>query len=67
MSDMNQKNNKPVILAIFGKSAAGKDTLKDILRNWPAFHIMRQWTTRPMRELEVQDCEYHFCSIAEFT
>ena len=67
MRDMNLKTNKPVILAIFGKSAAGKDTLKDILRNYPTFNIMQQWTTRPMRDNECQNYEYHFCSIEDFT
>jgi len=67
MKDTNPKTSKPVVLAIFGKSAAGKDTLKDMLRNYPTFHIMRQWTTRPMRDNEKQDAEYHFCSVEEFT
>ena len=59
--------SKPCILAIFGKSAAGKDTAKWLLRQYPSIEPILQWTTRPKRENEKQDVDYHFCSVEEFT
>lgn len=59
--------NKPCILAIFGKSAAGKDTAKWYLQQYPNVQSILQWTTRPKRENEIQDKDYHFCTIEEFT
>ena len=59
--------NKPCILAIFGKSAAGKDTAKWYLNQYPSVKSILQWTTRPKRENEVQDKDYHFCTVEDFT
>ncbi len=56
---------KPLILAICGKSAAGKDTLANFLSNYLSSlgfhtHNMISVTTRPKRTKEVKDVDYYF-------
>ncbi len=57
--------NKPIILAICGKSAAGKNTLAKQLNNFlkeakiPSRIILTD-TTRPPRLTEIVDVDYHF-------
>ena len=61
---MKKKNNNKIkILALFGKSGAGKDTiLKWLLNNIPNSNKIIYTTTRPKRENEKQDEDYHFIS-----
>lgn len=56
---------KPLILAICGKSAAGKDTLAYFLSNYLSSlgfhtHNMVSITTRPKRANETKDVDYYF-------
>lgn len=50
------------IVAICGKSATGKDSLvKDILKKYPKeFHKIISYTTRPMRDNEIDGVDYFF-------
>ncbi len=63
--------NKPLVIAICGKSAAGKDTLaKELtieLRNqgWKVNRLVSD-TSRPPREGEIADVDYHFISQRAF-
>lgn len=63
--------NKPLIVAICGKSAAGKDTLaKELtveLRNqgWKVNRLVSD-TSRPPRTGEIADIDYHFISRKSF-
>ena len=56
------------ILALFGKSASGKDTIQNLLlKNYPdTFHKIISCTTRPKRDYEIEGDDYHFISRAEF-
>lgn len=61
--------NKYQIIALIGKSAAGKDYIQNLTcRNHPLmFHKIVGCTTRPMRENEVPGESYHFISLENFT
>lgn len=56
------------VLALFGQSGAGKDTIKDILldRYPDQFHRIISCTTRPPRGYEQNMKEYHFLTEEEF-
>lgn len=59
--------NKIKVIAICGKSAAGKDTLmKEMLKLDPNLHEIVSHTTRPPREGEVDGVNYHFVDIGVF-
>jgi guanylate kinase len=60
--------NKYKIIAICGKSAAGKDTLLQGMLNHEKeeLHEIISHTTRPPREGEVDGKNYHFISYNEF-
>ena len=60
--------NKIKVIAICGKSAAGKDTLlQEILKlNRPDIHEIISCTTRPPREGEVHGKNYYFLSNQDF-
>ena len=60
--------NKYKVVAICGKSAAGKDTfLQEILKlNKGSFHEIVSCTTRPPREGEVHGKNYYFISEEQF-
>ena len=60
--------NKIKVIAICGKSAAGKDTLlQEILKlDRPDIHEIISCTTRPPREGEVHGKNYYFLSNQEF-
>ena len=56
------------IIAIYGESGVGKDYIKkQILKKFPELHNIISTTTRPKRENEIQDIDYHFCSLEEYT
>ena len=58
---------KPIVLAIVGKSASGKDYFAKMLTR-EIFYItpIVSWTTRPPREGEKEGIDYHFASEEEF-
>lgn len=59
--------SKPIIFAIVGKSASGKDYLaKMLVKEIPLIHPIVSWTTRPPREGEKEGEDYHFVSEQEF-
>ena len=55
------------ILAFFGESAAGKDTLAKVLAERDEFHAVVSCTTRPKRDYEQDGVDYHFLTTEEFT
>ena len=57
------------ILALFGKSGCGKDTIQNkLLQLAPeTFHKIVSYTTRPRRQNEVEGSDYYFISQKEFT
>lgn len=61
-----QMMNKPIIIAICGKSCAGKDTLvKSLVSTISPFYPIEKivaTTTRPKRSNEKNDVDYHFVS-----
>ena len=58
---------KNKLLILFGKSAAGKDTMLHYLEKAiPNSHIIVSHTSRPPRDYEIQDKDYHFVSLQEF-
>lgn len=59
--------NKRVLIALYGKSASGKDTIaKAIVSKLPEItHFVVSATTRPRRENEVDGVDYHFLTDAE--
>lgn len=60
-------SNKIKVIALFGESGAGKDTLmRWMLDNIENTSGMISHTTRPPREYEEQDKDYHFISEQEF-
>ena len=61
------KSDKKCLVAIYGASSAGKDTVADLLIQYPSFKKVKQWSTRPMRDYETQGNPYHFCTVEEFT
>lgn len=55
------------IIALFGPSGCGKDTtLKNVVSNFPEVHTIIRTTTRPKRENEQEDVDYHFISKDDF-
>lgn len=59
-------SRKPLIFAIVGKSASGKDYLAKKLSERLSISSIVSWTTRPPREKEVEGIDYHFVSDNEF-
>lgn len=62
-------NTKSKIIAFFGKSAAGKDTLaKAFVQNHKnGTHLMVSHTTRPKRDYEKEGIDYYFITEEDFT
>lgn len=59
--------SKPIIFAIVGKSASGKDYLaKMLVKEIPLIRPIVSWTTRPPREGEKEGEDYRFVSEQEF-
>ena len=55
------------IVALFGPSGCGKDTIKkSILDNNPRWNNIIPCTTRPKREGEQEDINYHFLTEEQF-
>lgn len=60
--------DKIKVIALFGKSASGKDTLQKMLvKNYPNTKGIVSCTTRPPREGEKNGVDYNFLSVEEFT
>lgn len=61
-------DNKIKIVALFGKSGSGKDTIKKLLLNqMNNTHNIISNTTRPQRDYEENGRDYFFIDVAEFT
>ncbi len=54
------------IIALFGKSASGKDTIQNLLVQQYKCHGIVSTTTRPMREGEEEGKSYYFIDEEEF-
>ena len=54
------------LLVLMGKSCSGKDTIANELVNKHGYESLVSYTTRPMRDDEIQDQTYHFISEDEF-
>lgn len=60
--------NKYKLIALFGQSGAGKDTIQNwMVSHIPDAHKLISYTTRPPRDNEVDNKDYHFISIETFT
>ena len=60
--------NKIKVVALFGKSGAGKDTLQNIMiAENNNMHKIISCTTRPPRENEVDGVDYYFMDEEEFS
>ena len=60
------KLEKPVIIALCGKSASGKSTIQKTLAEEYPVHKIISCTTRPPREGEIDGVDYHFLTEDEF-
>lgn len=60
---MNKHN---YIIAITGKSSAGKDSVTRVLSNQHGYKYVVSTTTRPIRSNETNHIDYHFISEEEF-
>ena len=59
--------NNYKIIALFGKSGAGKDYIQHwMLNNISNCHKIISYTTRLKRDYEIDNKDYHFCSENEF-
>lgn len=59
--------SKIKLLALFGESSAGKDSIQHWLEhNLKNTHSIVSYTTRPPREYEIEGREYHFISDIKF-
>ena len=55
------------VLALFGESGSGKDTIQTwLLKNIPNTHKPITYTTRPARDYEINGKNYYFISNDEF-
>lgn len=63
------ENKKYQIVALIGKSGAGKDSIQNVTcRSHPnVFHKIVSCTTRPARDGEQNGASYHFISLEDFT
>ena len=57
--------NKTILIALFGESGSGKDTgVNYLTRNYP-YHKIILTTSRPIRENETPDIDYHYNTTEE--
>lgn len=57
----------PLLVVLSGTSGAGKDSVRDLLLEWyPHMHRVVTATTRPIRQGEVEDRDYHFLTDKKF-
>lgn len=54
-----------MMIIIMGKSGSGKDSVEKELEQH-GYNKISKWTTRPMRQNEIQDITYHFTTIEDF-
>ena len=61
---VKKMSNRKIIVALFGKAGAGKDSiLKEIIKQSPfIYHELVSMTTRPPREYEKDGVDYFFCT-----
>lgn len=60
--------DKIKIIALFGASASGKDTIqKWVVANYDNINSIVSCTTRPKRDYEKDEVDYHFITSEEFT
>lgn len=56
-----------MIFVILGKSATGKDSIyNEMIKRYPIFERIIQYTTRPMRKNETDGVEYNFSTKYEY-
>ena len=55
-----------MIIVLVGKTASGKTTVANELCKNHGYKRIITYTTRPMRENEIQDVDYHFISDEQF-
>lgn len=56
------------VIILMGESGSGKDfLLHKILKRYPELNEIVHYTTRPIRENEVDGINYHYISIEEFS
>ena len=56
------------VVALFGKCAAGKDTIQNwLVATDPNIKKIVSCTTRPPRDCEIDGIDYHFLTTLEFT
>ena len=61
-------SKKYKILALMGPSCSGKDTVLNwMVSNLPNLHKIIPTTTRPKRDYEIEDKDYHFVTAREFS
>lgn len=65
-TESNSRKFKPVIFAVAGPSASGKDTLARLVSERLGYHPLVSWTTRPPRAGEENGIDYWFASKEEF-
>lgn len=59
--------DKIKIIALYGKSGSGKDTIqKWLVSNFPNSHGIISCTTRPPRDYEIEGKDYYFLSTSQF-
>ena len=59
--------NKIKLLALFGESSAGKDTIQHwLVSEFTNIHGLVSYTTRPARDYETEGKEYHFTTKENF-
>ncbi len=57
----------PLLIVVSGPSGVGKDvTVKRMKERGAPFHFLVTNTTRPKRENEIADVDYHFVTVEEF-
>ena len=60
------KNNKGKIVVLMGMSGVGKDATRKILEEDMGYENIVSYTSRPIRENEIEDKDYHFVTRKQF-